>query len=296
MNGKSKKRLNLKKIKQPQPRYRGAYEAWIEGNPNVIDIQMRLTFKRAYEIISPHLNKGAKTMLLTRGNPKIMKGEKQGYLTHILHLAPSGVSGYNVCPHASKGCIMACLNLAGRGGLFKKGESTNVIQQARIRKTKWFMEDRFEFMNALVKDIEAGIRYAEKRDLKPVFRLNGTSDIEWEVMPVIRDSRAFSNVFEAFPDIQFYDYTKNPDRDVTNISNYHLTFSRSESNQELLGIALGNGMNVAVVFDKLPETYIGLPVFDGDESDLRFLDPAQHIIGLYAKGKAKKDTTGFVVK
>ena len=235
-------------------------------------------------------------MLLTRGNPKIMKGEKQGYLTHILHLAPSGLSGYNVCPHASTGCIKACLNTAGRGGLFKTGETTNVIQQARIRKTKWFFEDRHDFMNNLVKDIEKGIRYAEKRDLKPVFRLNGTSDIEWENIPCIRDSRAFKNVFEAFPDVQFYDYAKNPNRVVGHIANYHLTFSRSENNQELLGIALGNGMNVAVVFDTLPETYIGLPVFDGDFSDLRFLDPTGHIIGLYAKGKAKKDTTGFVVR
>ena len=235
-------------------------------------------------------------MLLTRGNPKIMKGEKKGYLTHILHLAPSGLSGYNVCPNASTGCIKACLNTAGRGGLFKNGESTNIIQQARIRKTKLFYEDRQTFMAVLADDISKAIRYADKHHLKPVFRLNGTSDIAWENIPLIRDSRAFKNVFEAFPDVQFYDYSKNPNRDVTDIANYHLTFSRSENNQELLGIALGNGMNVAVVFDSLPETYIGLPVFDGDESDLRFTDPAGHIIGLKAKGKAKKDTTGFVVR
>jgi len=233
-------------------------------------------------------------MLLTRGNPKIKKGEKQGYLSHILHLSPSGLSGYNVCEYASKGCIKSCLNLAGRGGLMKRGESTNIIQKARIRKTKLFFENRELFMNQLVSDIEKSIRYAVKRDFKPVFRLNGTSDIEWEFIPVIRDQVEFENIFTAFPDIQFYDYTKNPNR--TSIDNYHLTFSRSEVNQDLLAVALSNGMNVAVVFDTLPDSYIGYPVFNGDESDLRFLDPDSSIIGLKAKGKAKKDDSGFVVK
>ena len=176
----------------------------------------------------------------------------------------------------------------------KRGESTNIIQKARIRKTKLFFENRELFMNQLVSDIEKSIRYAVKRDFKPVFRLNGTSDIEWEFIPVIRDQVEFENIFTAFPDIQFYDYTKNPNR--TSIDNYHLTFSRSEVNQDLLAVALSNGMNVAVVFDTLPDSYIGYPVFNGDESDLRFLDPDSSIIGLKAKGKAKKDDSGFVVK
>ena len=183
---------------------------------------------------------------------------------------------------------------AVRGGLMKRGESTNIIQKARIRKTKLFFENRELFMNQLVSDIEKSIRYAVKRDFKPVFRLNGTSDIEWEFIPVIRDQVEFENIFTAFPDIQFYDYTKNPNR--TSIDNYHLTFSRSEVNQDLLAVALSNGMNVAVVFDTLPDSYIGYPVFNGDESDLRFLDPDSSIIGLKAKGKAKKDDSGFVVK
>lgn len=234
--------------------------------------------------------------LLTSSNPKLIKGIKKGYQPFILHLAPSGLSGYNTCPHATTGCIKACLNTAGRGGMFKRGTETNTIQQARIRKTRQYFEDRQEFLAQLVLDIEKGIRYSAKRDLIPVYRLNGTSDIQWENVPVYRGGMFYPNVFDAFPDVTFYDYTKNPNRDVTAIDNYSLTFSRSESNQHLLGIALGNGMNVAVVFDRVPDSYARLPVIDGDETDLRHIDPRGVIVGLKAKGRAKKDTSGFVVR
>ena len=229
-------------------------------------------------------------MLLTRGNPKILKGEKQGYLTSILHLAPADLSGYQTCPKATAGCKAACLNTAGRGGIFKKGESTNVIQQARIRKTVRFFEHREQFMQELGLEIQSTIKYAEKRGLIPVFRLNGTSDIAWEKIRF----GAYRNIFEAFPGVQFYDYTKIAKRNVP--SNYHLTFSAADGNDADVAVAIDRGYNVAVVFadKKLPEQYNGLTVFNGDDSDLRFLDPLKSIIGLYAKGKAKKDSTGFV--
>jgi hypothetical protein len=227
--------------------------------------------------------------LLSTGNPKILKGMKQGYMTYILHLAPADVSGYNTCPKATAGCKAACLNTAGRGGMFKKGETTNVIQQARIRKTKMFFENRDVFLAILKDDIRKAIKQAEKKGLIPVFRLNGTSDIAWEKYGIIQE----------FPNVQFYDYSKILGRKVNYLSNYHLTFSAADGNDLDVRRAIKEGYNVATVFgikksQPMPETYEGMPVFNGDDSDLRFLDPKGVVVGLYAKGKAKKDTSGFV--
>lgn len=246
------------------------------------------------------LNKEGYIMkLLSTGNPKILKGIKSGYNTYILHLAPASLSGHNTCPKATEGCKAACLNTAGRGGMFKKGESTNMIQQARIRKTQLFYNNRDEFMSLLVKDILLAIKQSAKLDLIPVFRLNGTSDIAFEKYPVKMGGIVYNNIFEAFPNIQFYDYTKILGRKVNNISNYSLTFSAADGNDADVYAAIQQGYNIATVFgikktEPMPEYYNGLKVFNGDESDLRFLDPKQVIVGLYAKGKAKKDTTGFV--
>lgn len=223
--------------------------------------------------------------LFTTGNPKLMKGEKKGYLSFVLHLAPADVSGYETCPKRTAGCTSACLNTAGRGGIFKKGETTNVIQQARIRKTKMFFENREQFLADLEADIRLGIKQAEKKGLIPCFRLNGTSDIAWEKYGII----------EKFPNVQFYDYTKMRNRKFSHLSNYHLTFSKADGNDMDVRLAAQAGMNVAAVFKSMPKTYIGRPVINGDETDLRFLDPKGVIVGLKAKGKAKKDTTGFVV-
>lgn len=219
--------------------------------------------------------------LLGRANTKTLKGEKIGFLTFIMHLAPSWLSGYQVCPMASKGCIYACLNLSGMGKFSN-------VQAARIAKTKFFFEQRETFMAKLVKEIRAGIKKAAAEGLTPAFRLNGTSDLRWEEIPV----GDFANVMLMFPHVQFYDYTKIPNR--RNVpANYHLTFSRSESNETVLSSI---DFNIAVVFDKLPDTYLGRPVVDGTDTDLRFLDPAGVVVGLVANGKAVKDTSGFVVR
>jgi hypothetical protein len=233
--------------------------------------------------------------LLSTGNPKILKGEKQGYMTYILHLAPADVSGYNTCPKATAGCKAACLNTAGRGGMFKRGESTNVIQEARKRKTRFFFENRGAFMLQLYLDIKKAIKQAEKKGLIPVFRLNGTSDLAWEKYEV-QDNK---NIFQMFPNVQFYDYTKILGRKVNGMANYHLTFSAADGNDLDVLRAIKEGYNIATVFgikknSPMPETYNGVPVFNGDDSDLRFLDPKGVVVGLYAKGKAKKDTSGFV--
>lgn len=222
--------------------------------------------------------------LLSTGNPKLLKGEKKGFMSFILHLSPANVSGYETCPKRTAGCTAACLNTAGRGGMFRKGETTNVIQEARKRKTRMFFEQREQFLADLEADIKLGIKQAEKKGLIPCFRLNGTSDIAWEKYGII----------EKFPNVQFYDYTKMRNRKISHLSNYHLTFSAADGNDMDVRLAASAGMNVAAVFRTVPETYVGRPVVNGDETDLRFLDPKGVVIGLKAKGKAKKDTSGFV--
>jgi len=222
--------------------------------------------------------------LLSTANPKIQKGTAKGYLSFILHLAPATLSGKETCPKRTAGCTAACLNTAGRGGMFKRGETTNTIQKARIRKTKMYFDERDAFMAALEKDIAKGIKMASKLGLTPVFRLNGTSDLSVEKWGIL----------EKFPTVQFYDYTKVLGRKVAQYSNYHLTFSAADGNDADVARAIAQGYNIAMVFDKLPEAYMGLPVINADEDDLRFLDPKGSIAGLKAKGKAKKDTTGFV--
>jgi hypothetical protein len=246
--------------------------------------------------------------LLTPGNPKTEKGRGAGYWTFILHLAPASLSGFNVCAMATAGCKAACLNTAGRGGIMAgHGILTaddvaaglhNTIQKARIRKTKAFFALRNEFMAVLVADISKAIKLARRNGFTPVFRLNGTSDIRWET---VRDANG-RNVFEHFPQVQFYDYTKIANRRGIP-SNYALTFSLADGNEAHARAALANGLNVAAVFsDKarvsraISEGFLGHPVANGDDTDLRFLDPANHVIALYAKGNAKRDTSGFVVR
>ena len=188
-----------------------------------------------------------KLLTAPAGNPKVKKGIKQNFANFILHLAPANLSGYEVCPKRSIGCTMACLNTAGRGGMFKKGENTNNIQKARIRKTIWLFENRQTFLEQLVKDIESAIKSSKKKGLTPVFRLNGTSDLSWEKYSVIRNGTEYQNIFFAFSEVQFYDYTAIVGRKVKDIPNYHLTFSRKESNHTDVLKAIAHGMNVAVV-------------------------------------------------
>ena len=226
--------------------------------------------------------------LLSTANPKIQKGTKQGYLSFILHLAPADVSGHEVCPKRTAGCTAACLNTAGRGGMFKRGETTNTIQRARIRKTNYFFADRDGFMKDLYHDIVKAKKFAERQGLIPVFRLNGTSDLSWEKYTV---GTTDMNLFQLFPTTQFYDYTKVLGRKVSQYPNYHLTFSRAESNDADCERAVAQGMNVAMVFDEIPAG-----MFSADDTDLRFLDPKVSVIGLKAKGRAKKDYSGFVIR
>jgi hypothetical protein len=180
--------------------------------------------------------------------------------------------------------------------MFKRGESTNAIQKARIRKTKYFYEDRDLFMTDLASDIIKGIKLAAKLGLKPVFRLIGNSDLSWEKYDTgLGDAGEFLNIFQAFPTVQFYDYTKVLGRKA-DYPNYFLIFSQADGNEADVNKAIAQGMNVATVFDEVPAEYKGRPVINADETDLRFLDPKGVIAGLKAKGKAKKDYSGFVIR
>lgn len=229
--------------------------------------------------------------LLTNGysSPKIAKSNNAGagYLSSIMYLAPYKLSGYNTCSSASDACIDACLNLSGRGRM-------NSVQQARINRTKFFFEDRTKFIDKLYEEIDKFVRKCNKLQLKPALRLNGTSDLFWEQL--------IPKIHSDFSNVQFYDYTKVYKRMLRFIdgnfpSNYHLTFSLSEVNfAESLDV-LKRGGNVAVVFRNkdIPTGWLGYKVHNADTTDLRFLDSFGWQ-GLYAKGKAKRDTKGFVVE
>ena len=256
-----------------------------------------------------------KLKLLTPGNPKTLKGTRRGYFPLVLHLSPANTSGNEVCPARTKFCTAVCLNISGRGGIRilpkmspEERARINNIQAARLRRTKMFFYERRRFAELLERDIEYALEYLESHSVKeirsgkPVFerlapgdprmipciRLNGTSDIEWETLPMIRGR----TVMEAYPDVQFYDYTKLPKRRTPR--NYHLTYSWNEQKRaaERSEYYFAVGVNTAVVFstrrgDPLPETWRGRRVIDGDEYDMRFLDPRGVYVGLRAKGFAR---------
>ena len=226
----------------------------------------------------------SKKLLNIDNNAKTIKGQKKGYKTAILYLAPSTQSGFNVCPQASLGCKKACLYTAGHGAF-------NNVQQGRINKTRWYIQERNTFMAQLKREITNHIKNCSNKGFIPCIRLNGTSDISWET----------TGIFEEFPNVQFYDYTKIYKRALKYVngqypSNYHLTYSLNEDNYKEAFDILLRGGNISAVFRKdLPQTYKGYKVINADETDLRFTDDNNVICGLIAKGQAKKDYSGFVL-
>lgn len=221
-------------------------------------------------------------------NAKTAKSDKVSdeYLTAIMYLAPAQeAGGKSLCPGSTAGCRDGCLYTAGRG-------VTRSVQDARIYRARMYLHHRPVFMNLLDKEIKAFVRKCHKLNRKPAIRLNGTSDILWE-----RFTKGGS-LFERNPSVMYYDYTKIHARMYDKLPpNYHLTYSRSETtSNSLVKNLTTHGKNVAVVFsDDLPTEYLGIPVIDGTKHDLRFLDPPGVIVGLTALGKARRDTSGFVV-
>lgn len=242
--------------------------------------------------------------LLSTVNAKTIKGEKLGYTTYIMYLSPhtQNSKGINLCSHASKGCAKACLFGSGAARF-------EAVQDGKRNKTEYYLADRKAFMAQLVKEITKAVKLhgaieGEKQYKKNgvdvlrfknfAIRLNGTADIPFEKIKLDNGL----NIFETFPNVQFYDYTKNPKRFEKELSpNYHLTFSRSEDNDKDVDKVLASGGNVAIVFgikdiNKLPETYKGYKVINGDETDLRFLDESNIVVGLKYKLVTGKGTKG----
>ena len=221
--------------------------------------------------------------LLTTNNAKTIKGAKLGYITYIMYMAPhkQNSKGKNMCSHASKGCAESCLFSSGYGGFLDS------VSQGRVNRTEFFLSNPVEFMLQIQSEISKAVTKNKDKAIVTV-RLNGTSDIPFENLRLFEGNK---NIFDMFPDVQFYDYTKNWTRfDKALPSNYHLTFSRSEDNHEKAMELLGRGINVAMVFDKLPSTFEGYKVINADLDDLRFLDEKGVICGL----KYKKITSkGF---
>jgi hypothetical protein len=213
-------------------------------------------------------------LLSVGADAKTSKGEAFGWSTAILYLAPAREAGRGeVCPNRSAGCTAACLFSAGRGKFSN-------VKAARIRKTRLFFDNFEEFKWQLFADIGTFVATCERNGKRACVRLNGTSDISWERL----------GVFEEFPSVQFYDYTKSPIRALQ-------AAAGSIANEAQALDVLRAGGNVAVVFASaaLPSAWHGFPVVNGDESDLRFLDARNVVVGLKAKGDAKRDTSGFVV-
>ena len=229
--------------------------------------------------------------LLSKGTTN-SKTAKNDIKTFILYLSPHNLNSKKItlCPNASKGCIASCLYSAGRGKFSN-------VQKSRINKANYFVSDKKEFIKQLVSEIRKEVTKAAKNDYKVAFRLNGTSDIDFVYLMAKYQDYHINLI--PYDKVYFYDYTKSYARGIRykNHKNYTLTFSKSESNlKECEKIRLEKGINIAVVFSgELPKKYKNIKVVDGDKSDLEMLKYKGVILGLKAKGDAKKDTSGFVI-
>jgi hypothetical protein len=224
-----------------------------------------------------------KFQLLSNGNTNA-KLSKNSFESYILYLAPftQNSKGINICPNASPGCAASCLFSAGRGKF-------NSVKNARIRKTEWMLSDRIGFYTQLAKELT----FLNSKGNKIAVRLNGTSDLDH--LKMLKTFAALD--WQILANIQFYDYTKVRERILKyDGTNYDLTFSMSEINQSTAFSLLHSGYRVAMVFSHVPESYKSFDVINGDISDERFLDAKNCIVGLKAKGDAKKDKSGFVVQ
>lgn len=225
--------------------------------------------------------------LLSKGATNA-KTAKNSLETYILYLAPHKQNSkkINICPKAA-GCAAACLYTAGRGKFSN-------VQKSRINKTEFYLHDKEKFILQLAAELVKINTKAAKENKQVAIRLNGTSDLDFIYL---LQKYAKLNPF-SLNQLIYYDYTKIPGKAIkyANYDKYTVTFSRDETNAEYLPQLLKLGVNISVVFSgELPETYLGYPVIDGDKSDIVMLYNKAAIIGLRAKGDAKKDTTGFVV-
>ena len=235
------------------------------------------------------------SMLSINADAKTSKGKKIGVLTGVLYEAPADMASHaTLCPMAKKaGCESACLYHAGRGRF------TNV-QQARIRKTLFIDQYPRRAFAVLCKDIEKLERKAQRLGMVPAVRLNGTSDRDWSKWCKRHGlmGSGILNIFKAFPNVQFYDYTKVIGREQQ--PNHYITLSyshRHEYQKTADKMLKSKAFNVAVAFHgkTLPDTFGGRRVINGDDSDVRFYDDGNVVVGLTFKGSASNDVEGFAV-
>ena len=254
--------------------------------------------------------------IFSTDSAKAIKAQEYGYLNAIHYLAPSKLSGFNLCSHASPGCIAICLGWeSGQASMVSNDTDLNEARKSRIQKAQRFMKERAAYLLDVVRSIDNENVKASKAGLKLCVRMNGASDIAFEgirftvtrnakgkAMQVKLNNRDGLNIFDHYPELAFVDYTKNPKRfDRKLPANLHLTFSRSETNEATALQLLACGTNVAIVFaDDKPASWNGFAVIDGDKHDLRQLDPRGargFVIALSPKGrKAKKDRSGFIIR
>jgi len=211
---------------------------------------------------------------------KNLKVSKQ--LTYALYLSPANTSGYEVCPYATKECKLECLATSGRNAV-EIFSGLHKIENARINKTRLFFEEQDYFMQWLIAELTLCEKKANRLNLGFSVRLNCTSDIDWANIKYNN-----KNIFEIFPNVQFYDYTKNPNKFLNKPNNYHLTISYTGYNWNKCKELLKSGYNVAMVFNvknetELPKEFEGYKIINGDITDARFLDTKGIIIGLIWK-------------
>jgi len=218
---------------------------------------------------------------------KLVKNKKIGYYTYSLNLAPASTSGHNVCPFSTPECRLSCLATSGRTAVeIYSGKHT--IQNCRITKTRLFYSETEFFMQWLIAEILMYQKKAKKDGYLFSVRLNTISDIDWQNVKIDGMS-----IFEIFPEIQFYDYTKSHLKFKNKPTNYHLTYSHTGRNWSLCNAVLESGNNIAVVFNvkhetDLPKTFMGYKVINGDANDYRPLDGNGVVVGLKWKRIANK--------
>jgi hypothetical protein len=215
--------------------------------------------------------------------------------TYAIYLAPANTSGYNVCSHATKECKMGCLNTSGRAGI-EEFSGLTMIHDCRVKKTRMFFEDQDYFMNWMIAEIKLYQRKAAKDGFFFSVRLNATSDIDWT--NVFLNNK---NIFEIFPEVSFYDYSKSHLKFDNIPNNYHLTYSYTGRNAELCKVLLNKGVNIAVVFNvrketELPKTFMGYPTVNGDLTDYRINDAKGIIVALKWKRIANRINEAKILK
>ena len=207
--------------------------------------------------------------------------------TYGMYLAPAKLSGHNVCSHSTPECRLGCLNTSGRAGIEEFSGITK-IADCRIKKTKLFFEHTAFFMQWLIAEIKMAQAKAIRDNYFFSVRLNATSDINWA--NVLVDGQ---NIFQIFPQVSFYDYTKNPSKFANKASNYHLTLSYTGRNWLACEELLKQGVNVAMVFKAknvidLPTQFLEYQVINGDLTDYRISDAKGIIVGLKWKRIANR--------